>query len=239
MSDHDNEQQAFWEVVAEWERQDSQLLDHEKELAKFIWKKARAAINTRDYSVGNIPLSGSLLTDKLTHHYVGDAAAVKPPQNTAPLNGGTCSPSGLRPSGCDHGFTEVGEQNNCDGGVPKAGGAAIRKDVERKRNPSPASTGNTEERELDVIYEKCRGDIRPMLPLMSPIFSESPLSEEKEGADPTSLQIHLDALRNANAGSAITVLKDGSYKHWQTLDAKYYEGEEDWLCTIPLPHIAV
>ena len=33
---------------------------------------------------------------------------------------------------------------------------------------------------------------------------------------------------------AITVWKDGSWKNWQKLDAKYAEQEADWLCTIPL-----
>lgn len=44
---------------------------------------------------------------------------------------------------------------------------------------------------------------------------------------------HLSALRDANAGAAVTVWKDGSWQAWQTLDAKYAEGDPNWLCTIP------
>lgn len=43
---------------------------------------------------------------------------------------------------------------------------------------------------------------------------------------------HLDALRNANDGWAITVWKDGGWKLWRTLDAKYAEGDPDWLATL-------
>jgi hypothetical protein len=46
---------------------------------------------------------------------------------------------------------------------------------------------------------------------------------------------HLVALRNANAGAAITVWKDGTWKAWQTLDAQYAEKDENWLCTIKMP----
>lgn len=50
-------------------------------------------------------------------------------------------------------------------------------------------------------------------------------------------QDHLEALRNANDGSAITVYKDGGWKLWQTLDAKYAECEDEWFCTIPMGDI--
>jgi hypothetical protein len=47
-----------------------------------------------------------------------------------------------------------------------------------------------------------------------------------------SIEDHLDALRNANDGWAITVWKDGGWKLWRTLDAKYAEGDPDWLATL-------
>lgn len=43
---------------------------------------------------------------------------------------------------------------------------------------------------------------------------------------------NLDELRNANDGWAITVWKDGGWKLWRTLDAKYAEGDPDWLATL-------
>jgi hypothetical protein len=45
---------------------------------------------------------------------------------------------------------------------------------------------------------------------------------------------HLEAARNANAGSAITVWKDGTWKRWTALDARYAERDETWFLTIPL-----
>lgn len=49
---------------------------------------------------------------------------------------------------------------------------------------------------------------------------------------------HLQMTRNANAGSAITIWKDATWKHWQTLDAKYAEKDDDWFLTIPLSNTA-
>ena len=43
---------------------------------------------------------------------------------------------------------------------------------------------------------------------------------------------HLEALRNANDGWAVTVWKDGNWRLWRTLDAKYAEGEPGWLATL-------
>lgn len=43
----------------------------------------------------------------------------------------------------------------------------------------------------------------------------------------------IERLRNANDGWAITVWKDGGWKLWRTLDAKYAEGEPEWLTTLP------
>lgn len=56
--------------------------------------------------------------------------------------------------------------------------------------------------------------------------------DEKSPKD--AYQEHLDAARNANAGSAITIWKDGNWKRWNELDAKYAEKDPDWLLTIPL-----
>lgn len=47
-----------------------------------------------------------------------------------------------------------------------------------------------------------------------------------------SLEKTLRQLREANDGFAITVWKDGSWRAWQTLDAKYAEKDADWLLTI-------
>jgi hypothetical protein len=51
------------------------------------------------------------------------------------------------------------------------------------------------------------------------------------------MQTHLDALRNANDGFAITVWKDG-WKLWRTLDAKYAEHDPDFVMTISGDQIA-
>jgi hypothetical protein len=56
------------------------------------------------------------------------------------------------------------------------------------------------------------------------------MSDREKLAD---YQQHLNAARNANDGFAITVWKNGTWKIWQTLDAKHAEKEEDWLATIP------
>lgn len=50
--------------------------------------------------------------------------------------------------------------------------------------------------------------------------------------DPTGLSDHLEALRNANDGWALTIWKDGGWKLWRTLDAKYAEGDPEWLATL-------
>lgn len=55
--------------------------------------------------------------------------------------------------------------------------------------------------------------------------------------DPTGLQTHLHALRNANDGYAITVWDkspdgEAGWKLWRTLDAKYAEGSRGWVMTI-------
>lgn len=44
----------------------------------------------------------------------------------------------------------------------------------------------------------------------------------------------LKELREANDGKAITVWKDGGYRVWSKLDAKYAERDSGWLATIPL-----
>lgn len=44
----------------------------------------------------------------------------------------------------------------------------------------------------------------------------------------------LQELRSANDGCAITVWKNGTWKEWQTLDAKYAEQDPDFFVTIPL-----
>lgn len=45
----------------------------------------------------------------------------------------------------------------------------------------------------------------------------------------------LDALRKVDQSPTITVWKDGGHKLWGATDAKYTEGDPDWLCTIALP----
>lgn len=50
--------------------------------------------------------------------------------------------------------------------------------------------------------------------------------------DPNGWQDHLAALRNANDGWAISVWKNGGWKLWRTLDAKYAESDPEWLCTL-------
>ena len=50
--------------------------------------------------------------------------------------------------------------------------------------------------------------------------------------DKSGCQDHLDALRHANDGWAITVWKDGGWKLWTSLDAAYAECEPDWLSTL-------
>ncbi len=69
-----------------------------------------------------------------------------------------------------------------------------------------------------------------------------PVAGEREGmacgsVDEQGFQDHLEALRSANDGFAITVWKSGHWKLWQTLDAKYAEREPDWLLTIPGDHV--
>lgn len=59
--------------------------------------------------------------------------------------------------------------------------------------------------------------------------------DEKSPKD--AYQEHLDAARNANAGSAITIWTDGNWKRWNELDAKYAEKDPDWLLTIPLSEV--
>jgi hypothetical protein len=44
----------------------------------------------------------------------------------------------------------------------------------------------------------------------------------------------LDHLRGMTH-AAVTVWKDGSYKIWSHTDAKYAEGDPDWLTTVYLP----
>lgn len=51
-------------------------------------------------------------------------------------------------------------------------------------------------------------------------------------ADTSGLHDHLHALRNANDGWAISVWKDGSWKLWGALDAKYAERDPNWLSTL-------
>jgi len=43
---------------------------------------------------------------------------------------------------------------------------------------------------------------------------------------------HLSALRSADDGWAVTIWKDGTWKLWSTLDAKYAEREPNWLSTL-------
>jgi hypothetical protein len=54
--------------------------------------------------------------------------------------------------------------------------------------------------------------------------------------DPDGLSAHLEALRGANDGFAITVWSgpnEPGYRVWSTLDAKYAERDSGWLMTIP------
>lgn len=128
-------------------------------------------------------------------------AAVKPVQNTAPLNGGTCSDVGLRPDVLTHGLTEVGEQNNCHGGVPKCpacngvGWFVARSNEATKCNKclgtGVSSTGNTEEREWEKcstcgdsmitspVSDKCIRCCAPLRRKAVTVSPPSPLSEEQ------------------------------------------------------------
>ena len=45
------------------------------------------------------------------------------------------------------------------------------------------------------------------------------------------IDAHLEAARHANDGWAITVWKDGGWKLWRTLDARYAERDPDFLAT--------
>jgi hypothetical protein len=63
--------------------------------------------------------------------------------------------------------------------------------------------------------------------------NEDAIAATAAGVQIGNFQDHLNALRNVNAGAAITVWKDGTWKAWQTLDAKYAEKDPNWLSTIP------
>jgi hypothetical protein len=67
---------------------------------------------------------------------------------------------------------------------------------------------------------------------MTDVITPAALDPKTDAVDPTGFKTHLEALRNANDGFAITVWKEGSWKLWQTLDAKYSEKDPDWLLTI-------
>lgn len=66
------------------------------------------------------------------------------------------------------------------------------------------------------------------------ILAAIPVAPAPEGEiDPSGLNDHLSALRNANDGWAITIWKDGGWKLWRTLDARYAESDPDFFASLP------